>query len=489
MTLQAQFRLAAFLTAAAVLLVLATLWLTSLQLSRALAESTFAGSLNAGGISGLRTVTIEYVLNPGQRPRLQWWQRHQSLAAMLERSPFDSAAEQAQLASVRLRHQYLAELFPKLTDLLESNTEVAESQHLTRQVESRLVAQILVATEDMVSESRRLLEQNLLEVKQAEKRAGIIISTAVLGLGMLMAVGFVLAMQGVIRPIRALQASAELIGSGRLEHRTRIALGNEIGDLSRAFDQMAVRLAASRTALQARTAELETANQELESFSYSVSHDLRAPLRGIDGWSLALVEDLADKLDERTRPHLQFIRAEAQRMGQLIDDLLMLSRVSRQDLVRDRVDLSQLASVIAARMAKEHASRSIQLIVQSGMQALADARLLDIVLTNLLDNACKFTCQSASARIEVKRAQAGEGKAFPDQAVFCVCDNGVGFDMAHAGKLFGAFQRLHRTSEFPGTGIGLATVQRIVHRHGGTVWAEAAPGSGAKFYFSLPEAP
>lgn len=230
-----------------------------------------------------------------------------------------------------------------------------------------------------------------------------------------------------------------------------------------------------------RTSQLEAANHELESFAYSVSHDLRAPLRGIDGWSLALMEDFGAQLDEEARHYLGRVRSEAQHMGRLIDDLLKLSRIARAPLERDSVDLTELAAAVAGRLREAHADRQIEFAIQPGIRAQGDAQLLEVALTNLMDNAVKFTSKRPDARIEFHQtAQAG-------QPVLCVRDNGVGFDMSYARSLFCAFQRLHRASEFPGSGIGLATVQRVIHRHGGRVWAEAKPGEGASFYFTLGE--
>ena len=228
-----------------------------------------------------------------------------------------------------------------------------------------------------------------------------------------------------------------------------------------------------------RTAQLEAANQELDAFAHSVSHDLRGPLRGIDGWSMALIEDFGPHLDDEARHYLGRVRSEAQRMGQLIDDLLRLSRVTREPLDRECMDLSALARCVADNLREIHASRQIDFAIQPGLTASGDARLLEVVLTNLLSNAVKFTGKLAAARIEVGRTENG------GQPAFYVRDNGAGFDMAYARSLFGPFQRLHRSSEFPGTGIGLATVQRIVQRHGGSVWADAQVDRGATFYFTL----
>jgi PAS domain S-box-containing protein len=226
--------------------------------------------------------------------------------------------------------------------------------------------------------------------------------------------------------------------------------------------------------------ELEAANKELESFSYSVSHDLRAPLRGIDGFSHTLLQDYAGQLDARGRDYLQRVRAASQRMGQLIDDLLELARLSRGEMQRALVDVSALARSVAGELQQSQPGRRVELIVAPGMRAHADPTLLRVALVNLLGNAWKFTGRLSQAHIEMGVTQHN------GETAFFVRDNGAGFDMAYADKLFAAFQRLHGRQEFEGTGIGLATVQRIVHRHGGRIWAEARVGQGATFYFTLP---
>ena len=230
-----------------------------------------------------------------------------------------------------------------------------------------------------------------------------------------------------------------------------------------------------------RTAELQNAVKEIESFSYSVSHDLRAPLRAMDGFSKALLEDWGDKFNEEARDYLQRIRAAAQRMSQLIDGLLALSRTSRQEMRREKVDLSTLAQTIVGELRERDPGRQVEFRCQTGLEIIGDERLLRVALGNLLDNAWKFTSKQAGACIELGVLRSPSG---PDECF--VRDNGVGFEMAYADKLFGAFQRLHTSSEFPGSGIGLATVQRIIHRHGGGVRAESAAGGGATFYFTLP---
>ncbi len=228
-----------------------------------------------------------------------------------------------------------------------------------------------------------------------------------------------------------------------------------------------------------RTAQLETTNRELEAFAYSVSHDLRAPLRSIDGFSQALLEDYTRDLDAEGQDYLQRVRKASQRMGQLIDDLLKLSRLTRGEMRREIVDLSALAQTITSDLQNTQPEHRTECLITPDLSATGDAHLLRVVLENLLGNAWKFTSKRTQARIEFGVTEL-EG-----ESAYFVRDNGAGFDMAYADKLFDAFQRLHRMTEFPGTGIGLATVQRIIHRHGGRVWAEGAVEQGATFYFVL----
>jgi PAS domain S-box-containing protein len=228
-----------------------------------------------------------------------------------------------------------------------------------------------------------------------------------------------------------------------------------------------------------RTAQLQTINKELEAFCYSVSHDLRTPLRSLDGFSQALLEDCSDKLDAQGQDYLRRIRAGSQRMGQLIDDLLNLSRVSRGEMTRELVDISKMAHEVADELRAAAPERDAEFVVADDLSAQTDPRLLRIVLTNLLGNAWKFTAKQPHARIEFGSTGENGSKEY------FMRDNGAGFDQAYAGKLFGAFQRLHAVKDFPGTGIGLATVQRIIQRQGGRVWAEGKVEQGATFHFTL----
>ena len=242
-----------------------------------------------------------------------------------------------------------------------------------------------------------------------------------------------------------------------------------------------------------RTVQLEVANKELEAFSYSVSHDLRSPLRSIDGFSLAVLQDNADRLDVQSVRNLKRVQTSAQRMGLMIDGLLALSRVTQKGIQSEPVDLSQMAEAIAQDLRQRQPEREVEFVIAKHLVTQGDTVLLRLVMQNLLDNAWKYTSKNSAARIEFGTTNISSVSTCPFKSeiekwkvkIFFIRDNGAGFDMQYAHKLFGAFQRLHTEKEFVGTGIGLATVQRIIHRHGGKVWAESEVGKGAVFYFVL----
>jgi light-regulated signal transduction histidine kinase (bacteriophytochrome) len=257
-------------------------------------------------------------------------------------------------------------------------------------------------------------------------------------------------------------------------------LRNEIVERKRAQEEVAQLNADLEKRVAARTLELRIANRELDAFCTSVSHDLRAPLRAIDGFSDILLKEYCDKLDKQGQGFLQRVRSATQRMAQLIDDLLTLSRVARADMRGQDVDLTTLAREVVAGLQQLGPERTVDVLIQEGLSGRGDPHLLRQVLENLLANAWKYSSKTPNARIEMGTCLGKNGKP-----AYYVKDNGVGFDMRYAGKLFAVFQRLHNASDFPGTGVGLATVQRIIHRHAGEVWAEGAVGKGATFYFTL----
>jgi len=340
-----------------------------------------------------------------------------------------------------------------------------------------------------------------------------VIGLAVLAVALLAAYLLSRVLQGTIsQPILALAETAKAV-STRQDYSVRASkLGeDELGALTDAFNQMLGRIEDQNRALresqeelkryatdlerrvEERThelqerneslrrnaAELLAANTELDAFAYSVSHDLRAPLRSIDGFSQILLEDYAARLDEAGRESLHRVRAASQRMGTLIDDLLKLARVTRAEIRTEVVDLSGMARDIAAELRRATPERQVEFAIAPGLKARGDARLLRVALDNLLRNSWKYTAKQPGPRVEFGSVEANGGQAF------MVRDNGAGFDMKYADKLFGVFQRLHSAAEFEGTGVGLATVRRIINRHGGRIWAEGAVDQGATFYFTL----
>jgi light-regulated signal transduction histidine kinase (bacteriophytochrome) len=265
--------------------------------------------------------------------------------------------------------------------------------------------------------------------------------------------------------------------------------GEAIAGLSGSLDDISTRKIAELTLknlnqelearVRLRTAELENSNRELEAFSYSVSHDLRAPLRAIDGFAHIIEEDYVERIDPAGRAYLARIRTATHRMAALIDDLIELARLTRQPLRREYVDMSELIAQIVDELRTESPELEVDMQITQGLAANADRALLRVVLENLLRNAWKFTAQAPRPQVSVT------AERVDSKLTYCVADNGVGFDMAFANKLFRPFHRLHGSAEFAGSGIGLATVQRIIQRHGGTVWAESQPGQGARFFFTL----
>ena len=359
------------------------------------------------------------------------------------------------------------------------------------------------------SGSRRLgtlyLASDLGAIYDTFRLSGVI-GLAVMAVALLAAYFLSRILQGTIsEPILALAETAKAV-STRQDYSVRAPkLGaDELGTLTDSFNQMLGRIAQQNDELQRYAADLErrveerthelqerndalrrnaaellAANTELDAFAYSVSHDLRAPLRSIDGFSQILLEDYSGTLDAAGRESLQRVRAASQRMGTLIDDLLKLARVTRVEIRTEDVDLSGMAREIAAELQRATPERLVEFAIAPGLRARGDARLLRVALDNLLRNSWKYTAKQAQPRIEFASIAANGERAF------MVRDNGAGFDMQYADKLFGVFQRLHSPAEFEGTGVGLATVRRIITRHGGRIWAEGVVDRGATFYFTL----
>ena len=346
--------------------------------------------------------------------------------------------------------------------------------------------------------------------READQALGLAIRTVWIIMSLLLVVLVfacgvgILTVRKIVYPIQSLTEVARAIQAGELSKEAHVESDDEIGELATAFNSMIRQLRQSLKTLQTevaerkrveealqkahdeleirveeRTVELQAINRELEAFSYSVSHDLRAPLRGIDGFSQVLLEDYVDALDEKAKHYLQRVRAGTQNMGRLIDDLLNLSRIGRQPMEKKTVNLETIAREAYKTLEDEWKERKVNLTLHHCPSALADPNLMQIVFVNLFSNALKFTRNRATAEIELGCETTDE------QTVFHVRDNGVGFDMKYADKLFISFHRLHRAEEYEGTGVGLSIVQRIIQRHGGRIWVESEVDVGTTFWFTL----
>jgi two-component system sensor kinase len=355
-------------------------------------------------------------------------------------------------------------------NLVRSGRRDAAVSLVGTQTGKRLMERFLVPADAFLADEQHLAEARH-AVASASNRTAITVVSIGFALNILLAGGLALSFTaGINRRLRVLTENAQRLAAGR-QLLPPLSPGDEIAGVDGVFREMAASLTKA-------TEDLQHANREMEAFSYSVSHDLRSPLRAIEGFSRILVEEYGETLDAEGIRILGVIRRNTVTMAQLIDDLLAFSRLSRQQIARVEVDMRELAARTFAEVAGEH--RKIEFVLDDIPPAKGDLAMLRQALTNLLSNAVKFSQPREQARIEVGTLKNGETAYF-------VRDNGVGFDMRYAQKLFGVFQRLHSANDFSGTGVGLAIVERVVHRHGGKVWADSTPGEGATFFFTLPE--
>ncbi len=479
--------------------------LTFQQVRRAARERDAAHSV-VEGLFELNILTHDFAMRPGERARVQWSSKHAAIAAILEGLDPRSPSCRADIEKMRGDHKSIRELFARLAaDEAGGTGREGKTHERSRET---LVTQLLMRSHEMVGAASRLSRHSEEELAGIWQRFSWAMMASLMTIAVVMAGVSFWVNRSLVRPVSQLRKGTDIVGTGNLDFRVGTDARDEIGELSRAFDRMTANLraaTASRVELEQEVterkraegeikhyaAQLEAANEELEAFSYSVSHDLRAPLRRMDGFSRALLQTHADKLNEEGKHYLERVREGAQGMGELIDALLGLSRITRRELKRGRVDLRTLAYQIAEDLQKTQPGRDVEFVFEKAIIADGDKHLLRVAFQNLIGNAWKFTGKmEKKGRIEFGAAGNAECGArnteLGDEViVYFVRDNGAGFDMAYAKKLFGAFQRLHREDEFEGTGIGLATVQRIIHKHGGRVWAEGALGKGATIYFTL----
>ena len=424
----------------------------------------------------LRLVTFDYVRSRSERARAQWYSVSIHIDALIAANHFQEPAHAAILADLRARHATAPRLFAELTVDRERNFADARSR---QRFETQLVNRLLMDQQDSVANAFALTALANQRIEVAQDRVVQVIAAGLTLLTLILAGLSWMIYRHALMPIVELQRATKAVAAGKLNLHLGLEGDDEIAALSRDFDAMTQALRDSFARVERSNQDLTALNQELEAFGYSVSHDLRAPLRSLDGFSLALLQDYGDTLDAAGRDALQRIRGASQRTDRLIGDLWRLSRVTRAELDVATVDLSAMAREIAAGIQRDAPDYPVQWDIEPGLRVTADAYLMRIALQNLMENAAKFTHGVAQPVVRVGASQ------HDGDTVFSIADNGVGFDVAYADRMFGAFQRLHPADQFPGTGIGLAIVQRIIHRHGGKIWASAKPGEGATFWFQL----
>jgi signal transduction histidine kinase len=474
MKISSKAKLAATLMLGTMVLIAVSIGWADGQVRAAVAQRRHSVEI-AGALNSMRMVTFEYLLNRRERARLQEqavWQRLELLFA--SPSLVDGPASSI-LASLRSQGEASHRLFGEIdTATADGGGVVDETQ---RRFEAQLASRILILQQNSLVDAEQLIEDAGARIDATQRRVVAVTGVGLLVMAVLTGLAAWLFRRDVLQPIARLELATREVAAGNWSFELDVGSADELGDMARHFDAMTRALRDSFSRLEVSNRELLGLNQELESFSYSVSHDLRSPLRSMDGFSLALLEDYGDQLDDEARDSLQRIRGASQRMGRLIDELLGLARVTRAELKIQDVDLSAIAEEIASALSKAQPERRVRWEIEQGIVVRGDRELLAIALQNLLDNAWKFTGKVDEGVIRVGMRQE-EGKP-----VCFVSDNGAGFDMAYASRLFGAFQRLHHEVDFPGTGVGLAIVQRVMRRHGWSLGAQASLGQGATFYF------
>ena len=476
MSIKTQLRIAAGLPALFGLLVAAALWFSWQEVDQTRARAQQAESM-VSALSELNALTQEYLLFGGHRVTDQLVRQQAVLVGLLTAAGPVAPASAADFQSLRKGQADL----DRLLALLLGGTSVSRDQ---------VAGALLVKVQDLRFRAGRLAQRENQAVILIQRQVDHLILGALAVLTLLSVTLLTWLIQRLIRSLSRLEEGMARVAGGDLTDRVPVERDDELGRLAASFNSMTHRLGAANrqveertAALAHRTSELEAANADLEAFSYSVSHDLRAPLRAIDGFAAILREDYAPRLDAEGVRLLAVVSDNAVRMGQLIDDILAFSRAGRQTLHLARLDMRALVQEVWTGLEPQRAGRLVELRLPDDLPpAQGDPSAIRQIWHNLLGNAVKFSRQREVAVIEVAgRRESGE-------TIYYIADNGAGFDPAFAGKLFGLFQRLHGMEEFEGTGVGLAIVKRFVEKHGGRVVGEGRPGAGATFSFSLPDA-
>ena len=510
MTIKTRLTIIAILPIALALLIGLSVLMASNRVSREEAEGKIVDEV-VRGVFDLNVLTDGYLAYHDQREKSQWESKNKRLTRLIRETSFRSVEEQALLEEVRAYHRQIGTFFTRLVDNYEGPASVERDAVLRHELENRLAGILLVKSRGMFSSASELASLKKSKLVTIRKNADIL--TILFSVILVVVVGAVsiLTSRGLAVAIGRLRKGTEFLSAGNLDYRIEASGNDELAQLARAFNDMTGKLQRSyadltstmetlqvenrerrraeaalqelnnvlETRVLERTVELKAANQELEAFSYTVAHDLRKPLAVVNGYCEAIRELCGDKLDEACKRYLREAYDGTWRMNGLIDALLNFSRLAHVEPRREKVDLSAMAHEVAMELKLAEPGRRVTFQIADGASAEGDAGLLRVALANLVGNAWKYTGTRDEGIIEFGTTEV-DGKP-----AWFVRDNGAGFDMANADKLFAPFQRLPGAEEWRGFGIGLATVERIILRHGGRVWAEGAPGKGATFYFTL----
>ncbi|WP_198263120.1 sensor histidine kinase [sulfur-oxidizing endosymbiont of Gigantopelta aegis] len=446
------------------------------------------------GVFELNLLTTEYLSVRSKRSETQWKKRHASLTNQILISS-RSVGNKSRQILMRARFD-LANIRSLFFKILVAHQQIAiDNKHNLRLVK-RLADQVRLTSQKVVSDINRVGTLTLITLKETEAKA-ISSLQLLMVLVFLVLVGIMIWVQrSFIVPITKLKDYSEKLIGGDYHRAIKINGKNEMADLAMSFNTLAVaiadkieRLTEQTVYLEDSKVQLEVTNKELESYAYSISHDLRSPLRSIDGFSLVLLEDFGDTLDEEALGYLQRIRTGTKKMSELITELLNISRIMKEGMKLEKIDLQKMANEEINVLRDTYIDKNIQFSCAKLSMVVGDNALLRSVIENLLNNAIKYSQKEDPIIVKMGLLQMQmvdeSTKEVHNQSVFFVKDNGVGFDMKHKNKLFKPFQRLHKVNEFEGSGIGLATVQRILIRHNGEIWAESVMGQGATFYFTL----
>ena len=448
------------------------------------------------------TFRNDYFRNNNERAKIQWFAKNEEIGRILKAASeyFQSSEDKKTIDELLNNYESLTKIFASMVENRDKKKETKDDAVISEEVEDRLLSQLDIKAYQQVLYARKLLESSRHASNSILWQTGAGIFCSFLVLLTAVTINSWTMGRAITERIRKLRDGASLIGGGNLDHRIDLKGDDEFVELSHDFNTMAANLKTSYYDLEreikerkqaemdvlklsedmaARNVELESLNKELEAFIYSVSHDLRSPLRSMSAFVSFLSEEYAERLDEQANDYLRRINQSSAKMSKLIEDLLNLSRLSRQEINRTEVDLSAQAASIFSGYRVASSGRNVEISIKEGAVAATDPALMEIVLSNLIGNAWKFTSKTRDARIEFGTLEKD------GQTVYYVRDNGAGFDAEYAATMFQPFHRFHSGDEFEGTGIGLSIVERIVRRLGGKVWAEGETGKGATIYFTL----